>query len=139
MRSLTIALLLCAAAAPALATTTRTDTVTASVHKTGRSGSSLVYKGTVHSKVFGTGKVTEYIGITLRGRFVIQYRRGTVRGTSVAHITHSGGSGLDVNGTYRLTGGSGRYKHVSGHGSFTGHSTADESRATFRQHGKVSF
>src|SRR4051794_28016923 len=105
-------------ALPALARTTRTDTVTASVHKTGRSGTALVYKGTVHSKVFGTGKVTEYLEGNLTGRFVIRYAQGTVRGRSVAKITNAGGNGVDVKGTYRLTGGGGRFRHVSGHGRF---------------------
>lgn len=126
-------------AVPALAKTTRTDTVTASVHKTGHSGTALVYKGTVHSKVFGKGQVTEYVYGDLTGKFVIQYRKGKVRGKSVAHLKHVGGGGVDVTGTYRLTGGTGTYKHVSGHGSFTGHTSASLQSASFRQHGKISY
>lgn len=140
MRTLGLALaLLVVAAVPASARTTRTDTVTATVHKTGRSGLDLVYKGTVHSKVFGTGRVTEYVGGDLRGRVIIRYARGTVRGTTVAHTRNAGGNGVDVYGTYRLTGGTGRYRHIAGHGTFTGHSSADLQSATFRQHGPVSF
>jgi hypothetical protein len=123
----------------AAATTTRVDTVTASVHKTGRSGVDLVYRGTVHSKVFGSGKVTEYVGGDLRGRFVIRYSHGVVRGTSVAHTNGTGGGGIDVTGTYRLTGGTGRYRHIRGHGTFTGHSSPSLQSASFRQHGRVSF
>ena len=48
-----------AASAAHSAAKPHTDPVTASVHKTGRSGTALVYKGTVHSKVFGRGKVVE--------------------------------------------------------------------------------
>ena len=126
-------------AAPATARSSHVDTVTAKVHKTGRSGTAIVYKGTVHSKVFGRGRVTEYIQANLSGRVVIRYAKGAVRGTTVAHVRHAGSGGLDVYGTYRLTGGSGRYRHIRGHGSFTGHSSADLQTASFRQHGRVSF
>ena len=127
------------AAAPALARTTKTDTVTATVHKTGRSGTALVYKGTVHSKVFGKGQVTEYLYGDLTGKFVIKYAKGVVRGKSVAHLKHAGNSGVDVTGTYTLTGGTKSYRHVSGHGTFTGHTSQSLQSASFRQRGKVSF
>lgn len=141
MRRIALPALILAAFAvtPAAATKTRTDTVTASVHKTGRSGTDLVYKGTVHSKVFGTGKVTEYVGISLRGRFVIRYKYGVVRGTSVAHVSKTGVNGVDVNGTYQLRSGTKRYRHISGRGTFSGHSDQSLQNATFRQHGKVSY
>jgi hypothetical protein len=126
-------------AAPAGAAKTHTDTVTASVHKTGRSGTALVYKGTVKSKVFGRGKVVEKIYGNLKGTFVITYKHGKVRGKTTAHTQPSSGGRLKVTGTYRLTGGTGRYKHISGHGKFTGSSSQDLSRASFRQHGKVRF
>src|SRR3954452_5088073 len=114
MRSLALCAALCAVAVPALARTTRTDTVTASVHKTGRSGTALVYKGTVRSKVFGRGKVTEKIYGNLKGTFVITYKRGKVRGKTTAHTQPSSGGRLKVSGAYRLTGGTGRYRHISG-------------------------
>ena len=134
--ALAVALLL---AAPAAAATTHTDTVRASVHKTGRSGTALVYKGTVRSKVFGRGRVVEKVYGDLRGTFVITYKRGKVRGRTVAHTRSGSGGRLRVSGTYRLTGGTGRYRHISGHGTFTGSSSTDLSRASFRQHGKVRF
>src|SRR3954452_22688454 len=93
--------------AGAEATRKHVDTVSASVHKTGRSGTALVYKGVVHSKVFGRGRVTEYVYGALTGRFVIRYAKGKVRGKSVAHLKHAGNRGVDVTGTYRLTGGTG--------------------------------
>jgi hypothetical protein len=135
-----LALLVAAlAAAPASARTTRADTVTATVHKTGHHGTDLVYKGIVRSKVFGRGQVTEYVASDLTGRLIIRYARGTVRGRSVAHFRHAGGSGVDVYGTYRLTGGTGRFKHIRGHGRFTGHSSPSLQTASFRQHGRVSY
>ena len=131
--------LLLFAAAPADALKTRTDTVTASVHKTGRSGTALVYKGTVRSKVFGKGRVVEKVYGNLKGTFVITYKRGKVRGRSTAKTKPSSGGRLRVTGTYRLTSGTGRYKNIRGSGTFTGSSSRDLSRATFRQQGKVRF
>ena len=136
---LALAGLLVLAAAPADALKTRTDTVTASVHKTGRSGTALVYKGTVRSKVFGRGTVVEKIYGNLKGTFVITYKRGKVRGTSTAKTRPSSGGRLKVSGTYRLTGGTKRYRNIRGSGTFTGSSSRDLSRATFRQRGKVKF
>src|SRR5438046_2756694 len=91
--ALAVALLL---AAPAGAAKTRTDTVRASVHKTGRSGTALVYKGTVHSQVCGRGKVVEKIYGTLKGTFVITYTHGKVRGATTAHTQPSSGGRLKV-------------------------------------------
>lgn len=124
--------------AAATARVTRDDVVTASVHKTGQEGTKLVYRGTVRSRVFGHGTVVEKIGgLGLRGTFTIRYRRGTVRGTSTAHA-HPEGSRVAFTGTYRLVGGTGAYRHVRGHGTFSG-SGPDANSATFRQRGRVSY
>ena len=53
-------------AAPANAVT-KNDVVTATVHKKGRSGTALLYTGTVHSKVFGIGTVVEKVYPNLSG------------------------------------------------------------------------
>src|SRR3954452_1640091 len=137
-RIATIVLLALVPAAGA-ATKKHVDTVTATVHKTGRSGTALGYKGIVHSKVFGRGRIVEKVYGDLKGTFVITYKRGKVRGKTVAHAKSGSGGKLTVFGTYKLTSGTGRYKHISGHGSFTGTSTKDLSGATFRQHGPVRF
>jgi hypothetical protein len=126
--------------AVALASTTRTDTVTGSVHKTGISGTSLVYKGTVHSKLFGTGKVTQKIGgVGLRGTFVIVYRRGTVRGTVTTHAKGAPDGGVDVTGTYTYASGTKLFKHVSGRGTFTSHAPKSLTSATFHEKGKITY
>src|SRR4051794_36797496 len=113
-----------AVAAPAGAAKTRTDTVTASVHKTGRSGTALVYKGTVHSKVCGRGRVVEKIYGNLKGTFVITYKHGKVRGKTTAHTQPSSGGKLKVSGSYKLTRGTGGYPHTSGQRADTGSSPA---------------
>ena len=86
MRPLVVAVAVLLTATPALARTTRTDSVTAHVRSAGHDSRGLIYKGTVRSRVFGRGTVVEHIGaLGLRGTFTITYRRGKVRGTSVAH------------------------------------------------------
>src|SRR3954447_25817389 len=141
MRPLAVAVAaLLAAAAPALARTTRTDRMTAQVHSAGHDSLGLLYKGTVRSRTFGRGTVVEHIGaLGLRGTFTITYRRGKVRGTSVAHARPRADGSLSFTGTYKLVGGTGRYRHVRGSGTFRGHGPADLSTATFTQSGRVSF
>jgi hypothetical protein len=118
---------------------TRTDRVVAKVHKAGNDGRYLLYQGTVRSRVFGRGMVVEQIGARLRGKFTIHYRRGTVRGTSVAHAHPRSDGSVDFSGTYTLVSGTGRYRHIRGHGTFSGHGPADFSTATFTQRGRVAY
>jgi hypothetical protein len=122
------------------ARTTRTDRVTAKVNSAGHDDRGLIYRGTVHSRVFGGGTVVEHVGgLGLQGTFFIRYRHGSVHGRSVAHAHPQSDGSVAFTGTYRLTGGTGRYRHVSGHGSFSGHGPADLSSATFTQRGRVSY
>jgi hypothetical protein len=140
MRPLAVAVAALLTAAPALARTTRTDRVTAQVHSAGHDSLGLLYKGAVRSRVFGRGAVVEHIGaLGLRGTFTITYRHGKVRGTSVAHARPRADGSLAFTGTYRLVGGTGRYRHVRGRGTFSGHGPADLSTATFTQSGRVSY
>lgn len=136
-------LALLAAAALPLATadarTTRTDSVSAKVQKSGRDSRGLVYRGVVHSRVFGRGSIVQHVSGLLRGTFTIRYRRGTVRGTSVAHARPRSGGGVTFTGTFRLVGGTGTYRHVRGSGRFSGKGPSDFSTATFRQRGRVSY
>ena len=82
--SLTATVLL--VAAPALAVV-KQDEVRATVKKTGQQGSQLIYKGTVQSKAFGKGTVVEKVyGSTLKGSFVITYKKGKIKGTSTAKL-----------------------------------------------------
>jgi hypothetical protein len=117
----------------------RSDRVTARVHKTGRDSRGLVYKGVVHSRVFGRGAVVEHVAGVLRGSFTITYHRGKVRGTSVAHARPRSGGGVTFTGTYRLTSGTGAYRRIRGSGTFRGSGPSDFSSATFTQSGRVSY
>ena len=125
-------------AAPALAVT-KQDEVTATVKKSGRSGTAQVYKGTVNSKAFGKGTVVEKVYGNLKGTFVITYKKGKIKGTSTAKLGDITGSKIKVTGTYKITGGTGPYKKARGSGKFTGTSTRDLQRATFHQKGKVTY
>lgn len=139
MRRLVLVALTSALVSTPAQAVTKTDVVTASVKKTGRSGTAFVYKGTVDSKVFGKGTVVEKVYADLSGTFVITYARGKTMGRSTAKTQPSSDGRIRVSGTYRLTGGTGRYKDVRGSGTFTGSSNRDLSRATFRQEGKVTY
>jgi hypothetical protein len=128
------------AAGVAGASTTRTDRVTANVHSAGHDDRGLIYRGAVRSRVFGAGTVIEHVGgLGLRGTFFIRYGRGTVHGRSVAHAHPRSDGSLAFTGTYTLTGGTRAYRHVRGHGTFSGHGPADLSSATFTQRGRVSY
>lgn len=116
----------------------RQDEVRATVHKSGRSGTAVVYKGTVNSKAFGKGTVVEKVYMsTLKGSFVITYRKGKIRGTSKAKLEDASGPKIKVTGTYRITGGTGPYRNARGRGTFRGTSSQDLQTATFHQKGKV--
>lgn len=139
MRRLALITLTAALVAVPAEAVTKTDVVTATVHKTGRSGTAIVYKGPVHSKVFGEGKVVQKIYANLKGTFEITYPKGKTRGTTTAKTDPQPSGKIKVTGTFKLTGGTGKFKNVSGHGTFTGTANADLSKATFRQEGKVSY
>lgn len=133
------------ATAPASAThakVTRTDHVTATVKRAKSKGSTLVYKGTATSSLFGRGKVVEHArikGLGSVGRVTITYKHGTVRATTTSKGSLHANLTVSFTGTYKITGGSGAYRHISGHGSFTGKGPLDLSRATFKQRGRVSY
>jgi hypothetical protein len=138
-RLVLIALGIALVAAPVADAVTRHDVVTATVHKSGRSGTALVYKGTVHSKVFGTGKVVQKVYPNLKGSFVITYAKGKTKGVTTTKTDPQPGGQVKVTGTFRFTGGTGKYRHVRGSGKYRGSSNADLSKATFRQEGDVSY
>lgn len=140
MRVLAPLAVLLVAAGVAEARVTRTDRVTARVHSSGHDDRGLIYRGTVQSRVFGPGTVIEHVGgLGLRGTFFIRYRRGTVHGRSVAHARPRRDGGVTFTGTYRITGGTRAYRHVSGQGTFSGHGPANLSSASFTQRGRVSY
>lgn len=140
MRKFGLALLLASLAAPAaVEAKTYHDEVTATVHKKGRQGTAIVYRGTVRSKVFGVGKVKQLVYGNLEGKLEITYEAGKVFGVTTAKIDPQGGGKMRVTGTYRLTRGTGRYEGIKGSGTFKGTADADLQRATFTQRGPVTF
>lgn len=132
-------------ASPAPATAarvTRTDHVTATVKRAKSEGSTLVYKGTATSSLFGRGKVVEHAkikGLGSVGRVTITYKHGTVRATTTSKGSLHANLTVSFTGTYKIIGGSGAYRHISGHGSFSGKGPLDLSRASFKQRGRVSY
>ncbi len=130
---------------PPLATAarvTRSDHVTAAVRKRSQHGNRLLYVGTAHSHVFGSGHIVEHAtiqGLGSVGTFSIGYRGGTVRGHSRATGRAHANLTVSFSGTYRFTGGTGTYRNISGSGRFSGSGPLNLSSATFHQHGTVSY
>lgn len=128
-------------AAPASAAKTRQDTVVATVEKRSQNGRTLVYTGTVRSKVCGRGTVRQVVrldGLDVTGSFTIAYRHGTVRGTVAARARLSLREAT-FTGTSKTTGGTGRYAGATGQGTYTGTGPLNMSGATFRQTGTIRF
>jgi hypothetical protein len=124
------------------AATTRQDSVTATVHRRANQGGALVYAGVAHSRVFGRGAVIEHArvhGLDSTGTFTIAYRGGKVRGHSLSRGKPHTNLTVTFTGTYRITSGTGAYRHVRGHGTFSGSGPLDLSRATFRQRGSITY
>jgi hypothetical protein len=140
--SLVLSLAATLAIAPAAQSKVRRDSVVATVTKKSQRGSTVLYTGTVRSKLFGRGTVTQTVriqGLRASGSFVIRYRRGTIRGTTTAVGRPALNGTAKFTGTARITGGTGRYKGARGSGSYTGTSPLNLSRATFRQTGTVDY
>lgn len=126
----------------AVAFAVHADVVTATVHRRSTKGNVIVYTGTAHSRVFGTGTVSERAvvrGLGADGTFRIRYRRGTIRGTSSARGSAHANLTVSFRGTFRITGGTGPYRKARGSGTYTGSGPLDLSRASFRQTGRVSY
>lgn len=138
---LPVLLLALLASAPAASAKTIAYDARGEVHKVGQSGATVLYKGHVKSKRLGKAKVTQRLrisGLTATGTFSVRYRGGILRGTVTANASLGLGKAT-FSGSLRVTGGTGRFAHARGSGTYSGTSSLDLSRATFRQHGTVTY
>jgi hypothetical protein len=113
---------------------------TANLHLLRRKGLTFIQQGPVE----GTNPGQMLLAVTPGGpgataTFTVTLPDGTIRGTGAARLTPAG-STLRFTGTATITGGTGTYKHASGHNlSYSGTSAADGSSTTVRLRGNVRY
>jgi hypothetical protein len=92
----------------------------AHLHLVHSSGSTLIEEGAVSGGgLSGHMRAQLNVGPTFSGRFTFYTRAGQIMGRGSAH-PHGSGRYESFSGTVSVTGGSGRYAHVSGHGAMYG-------------------
>lgn len=98
---------------------------TRSVNSTAKVKGLPTFSGTVSGRPYGSGKVKGKLsGTTLTA--TLRYKGGSVR------IRGTVTSASPVKGTWRTTGGSGKYRKVKGNGSFTGRLSGTSATLRFR-------
>jgi hypothetical protein len=94
-----------------------TDTV--HLHRTGASGSLLYEAGPATGTLPGTVTGQFNVGSRVSLSFTLHTRGGSIKITGLGRPL-SFGVRSKFRGSLRVTGGTGRYAHASGHGSFSG-------------------
>lgn len=92
---------------------------TAHLHLLKASGSRLDETGSVSGTLPGNMRANLDVGATFSGNFTIRTRDGTIKGHGIAS-PHGSGRYESFGGSMVVTGGSGRYVHVQGHGRLYG-------------------
>jgi len=101
---------------------------TAHLRLTKASGSLLHEAGPVAGTLAGSMRANLDVGASFSGDFTIYARGGTIEGHGTA-VPHGSGRFESFRGSLVVTGGSGRYVHVHGHGGLFG--TFDRRAFTF--------
>ena len=87
--------------------------------------SGVVFAGEAKGKPIGTAAMTarnQVSGSTSTGTAVVYAKRGTIRATIKNEIQPQPDGGSKLPGTFKITGGTGRYKGATGSGTFNGSS-----------------
>lgn len=82
-------------------------------------GSTLLEEGQAQGALPGRVKAYLRVEATFTGTFTIYARNGSLTGRGTA-TPHGSGPVESFSGTFKITGGTGRYAHASGHGSLYG-------------------
>lgn len=104
---------------PAHAARTLNIADTAHLHLVKASGSMLDETGSVSGTLPGSMGANLDVGATFSGNFTIHTSGGTIKGHGIAS-SHGSGRYESFGGSMVVTGGSGRYAHVQGHGRLYG-------------------
>lgn len=101
-----------------------------------------VYAGEVKGKPFGTAAVLardQVSGTTSTGKAVIYAKRGTIRANITNEIQPQPDGSAKFPGSFKITGGTGLYKGVTGKGKFDGSAAAGSPVIVFHVTGKARY
>jgi hypothetical protein len=93
--------------------------VTARLHLVKPNWSMLIEQGPVNGALSGSASAEVHAGAVFRGIFTIHTKRGSITGKGTA-TPHGSGRYQSFSGSFLVTGGSGRYTHISGHSNLYG-------------------
>jgi hypothetical protein len=78
-------------------------------------------------------------GSTSQGKAVLYTKRGTIRATATNELQPQPDGSVNLPGSFRITGGTGRYKGASGRGTFDGVLPANSSVFEVKVKGKIRY
>jgi hypothetical protein len=113
-------------------------TTTGRLHLVKAEGSQLLEEGPVSGAIGGSMRATLDIGAIFSGTFTTRTSVGSIYGRGRA-TPHGSGRYQSFSGTFVVTGGSGRYTRISGHGGLYGVFDRRSDSAVIQTTGKLSF
>jgi hypothetical protein len=102
------------------------------------SGSLLLEEGSASGGISGHMKANLDVGATFTGTFTISLSGGTIKGHGTA-TPHGSGRYESFGGSMVITGGSGRYAHIRGHGGMFGTFDRKTYAVVIQTTGKLSY
>jgi hypothetical protein len=126
---------------PAKKTRNLSGTLTmAMIGPNGQSGSK--FAGQLTGRPLGRSAVlfqNTITGSTSNGKAVIYTKKGTIRATAINQLEPQPDGSVNTPGTFKITGGTGRYKGASGSGTFEGGVPANSTIFTLTVKGKIRY
>jgi hypothetical protein len=113
-------------------------TITARLHLVKAEGSELFEEGAVSGALPGSMQAELKTGAVYTGSFTTHTHSGSIKGHGTA-IPHGAGRYQSFSGTFIVTGGTGRYAHVSGHAGLYGVFDRRTDAVTVQTTGKLSY
>ncbi len=113
-------------------------TTTGRLHLVRAEGSQLFEEGPVSGALDGSMRATLSTGASFSGTFATHTGVGSIYGRGRA-TPHGSGRYQSFSGTFLVTGGSGRYTHISGHGGLYGVFDRRSDSVVIQTTGKLSF
>ena len=108
----------------------------------GQTASGAVFAGELLGRPHGrSGMVlrNQVAGSTATGRAVVYAKRGTIRANVVNQIEPQSDGSVNLPGTFKITGGTGRFKGATGSGTFQARLPAGSTVYEAKLRGKIRF